>query len=181
MKNISPLKFARYLSYSEIQKNRNDVITGTDFSKLGVYSKYVTKSLNGKFLVSEGIFILVCYCEKSMWSDISCVCKGYWWKIFEQIVGLLLLLILKSSHQRHSVKIGALKNFANFTGKHPRTFKFLKKSLQHGCFPSEERYFQCFSSEISEILSKKVFVNPAPVSSQVILFTMHEKNAANEA
>ena len=64
VKNISPLKFARYLSYSEIQKNRNDVITGTDFSKLGVYSKYVTKSLYGKFLVSEGIFKLVCYCEK---------------------------------------------------------------------------------------------------------------------
>ena len=34
VKDISPLKFARYLSYSEIPKNRNDVITGTDFSKL---------------------------------------------------------------------------------------------------------------------------------------------------
>ena len=42
------------------------LIIGTDFSKLGVYSKYVTKSLYGKFLVSEGIFKLVCCCEKSM-------------------------------------------------------------------------------------------------------------------
>ena len=70
--NISPLNFAKYLSYSDVEKNRNVLIIGTDFSKLGVYSKSVTKSLYGKFLVSEGIFKLVCYCEKGRWSDISC-------------------------------------------------------------------------------------------------------------
>ena len=91
------------------------LIIGTDLSKLGVYSKSVTKSLYGKFLVSEGIFKLVYYCDQ-----IFLVRKEYWLKIFEQIVGLLLLLILKSSHQRPSVKEGALKNFTNFTGKHLR-------------------------------------------------------------
>ena len=72
VKNIFPLNFAKYLSYSEVQKNRMLLIIGTDFRKLGVYSKSVTKSFYGKFLVSEGIFKLVCYCEKCRWSDISC-------------------------------------------------------------------------------------------------------------
>ena len=45
------------------------LILGTDFSKLGVYSKSVTKTLYGKFLVSEGIFKLVCHYEKCRWSD----------------------------------------------------------------------------------------------------------------
>ena len=44
--------------------------------------------------------------------------KGFWGKMFEQIVGLLLLPILKSSHQGCSVGKGALKNVANFTKKH---------------------------------------------------------------
>ena len=47
-------------------------IIGADVRKLGVYSKSVTKSFYGKFLVSEGVFKLVCYCEKYRWSDISC-------------------------------------------------------------------------------------------------------------
>ena len=70
--NISPLNVAKYLSYSEVQKNRNVGIFGIDFSKLGVYSKSVTKTFYGRFLVSEGIFKLVCNCEKCRWSDISC-------------------------------------------------------------------------------------------------------------
>ena len=56
------LNFAKYLSYSEVQKNRN--VLGTDFRKLGNYSKPVTKSFYGNFLVGEGIFKLVCYCAK---------------------------------------------------------------------------------------------------------------------
>ena len=51
---------------------RKLLIIGIDFSKLGVYSKSVTKSLYVKFLVSEGIFKLVFYCEKCRRSDISC-------------------------------------------------------------------------------------------------------------
>ena len=72
VKNIFPLNLLKYLSFSEVQKQNHVVILGTDFSKLGVYSKSVTKSLYGKFLVSEGIFSLVCYCGKCRWSDISC-------------------------------------------------------------------------------------------------------------
>ena len=64
MKNISPLDFANYLSYSEVQKNRKVVIMfGSNFSKLGVCSKSVTKTLYGKFLVSEGILKLACHSE----------------------------------------------------------------------------------------------------------------------
>ena len=72
VKNIFPLNFAKYLSFPEVQKKSHVVIFGTDFSKLGVYSKSVTKSLCERFLVSEVIFNLVCYCEKCTWSDISC-------------------------------------------------------------------------------------------------------------
>ena len=72
VKNIFLLNFAKYLSFSEVQNKSHVVIFRTDFSKLGVYSKSVTKWLYGRFLVSEGIFNLVCYCEKCWWSDISC-------------------------------------------------------------------------------------------------------------
>ena len=51
----------------------------------------------------------------------------------------------KSSHRRYSVKEGGLKNFAHFTGKHlcwslfliklPLACIFIKKRLQHSCFP----------------------------------------------
>ena len=71
VQNISPLNFAKYLTYSEVQKNRNIVNNWNRFSKVGVYSKSVTKLLYGKFLVSEGIFNLVCCCEKCRLSDIS--------------------------------------------------------------------------------------------------------------
>ena len=63
------------MSLKVIQKYKRTgmlLIVGTDFIKLGVYSKSVTKSFYGKFWVSEGIFRLVCYCEKCRWSDISC-------------------------------------------------------------------------------------------------------------
>ena len=72
MKNIFLLNFAKYLSFSEVQNKSHVAIFGTDFSKLEVYCKSVTKSLYGRFLVSEGIFNLVCYCEKCRWSGISC-------------------------------------------------------------------------------------------------------------
>ena len=47
VKNISPLNFAKYLAYSEVQKNK-DVVN--NWNKLRVYSKKpVIKSLYGKF------------------------------------------------------------------------------------------------------------------------------------
>ena len=60
VKNIFPLNFAKYVSFSEVQKNSLLIFTA-DFSNLGVYSKSVTKSLYGSILVSEGISNLVCY------------------------------------------------------------------------------------------------------------------------
>ena len=58
--------------FRSTKRTRMLLIIGTDFSKFGFYSKSVTKSLYEKFLVREGIFKLVCYCEKWKWSDISC-------------------------------------------------------------------------------------------------------------
>ena len=51
-----------------------------------------------------------------------------------------LLGLFRSSHRRCFVKKGVLKNFANFTGKHLRwsllqACNFIKKRLQHWCFP----------------------------------------------
>ena len=51
-----------------------------------------------------------------------------------------LLDLFRSSHERCSIRKGVLKNFANFTGKHLcwsllQTCNFIKKRLQHWCFP----------------------------------------------
>ena len=58
-----------------------------------------------------------------------------------------LLGLIRSSHRRCSVKTGFLKNIANFTGKHLcwsfflsnveglQACNFIKKILQHWCFP----------------------------------------------
>ena len=47
----------------------------------------------------------------------------------------LLLVMSRSSDRKCSVSKGVLKNFANFTGKHMCWTLFLKKRLQHRCFP----------------------------------------------
>ena len=87
---------------------------------------------------------------------------GYWWKIFEQIVGLLLLLILKSRHQRLSVKKGALKNFADFARKDLSWSIFSIKLQGRGpaTFLKRDSNTGVFSSEISEDLSKKSICEP---------------------
>ena len=41
----------------------------------------------------------------------------------------------RSHHWRYSAKKVALKNFGNFTGKHLCCILFIKKNLQHRCFP----------------------------------------------
>ena len=87
----------------------------SDFRKMGVCSKSVTKTLYGnKFLVSEYIFRLVYYCEGSRWSEICCA------KVIakKSLNRLLLLLILNSSYPRCTAEKDILKNFTNFTGKH---------------------------------------------------------------
>ena len=59
---------------------------------------------------------------------------------------LLHLRALRSSHQRHSVKTGVLRNFAKFSGKHLRQSLFFNKvagsafALRHGCSPVNLRY-----------------------------------------
>ena len=51
-----------------------------------------------------------------------------------------LLGLFRSSHWKCTVKKSVLKNFANFTGKHLywsllQVCNFIKKRLQHWCFP----------------------------------------------
>ena len=41
----------------------------------------------------------------------------------------------RSSHQRNSIKQVVLKHFAIFTGKQLKVYNFIKKRLQHRCFP----------------------------------------------
>ena len=93
----------KYRSYSEVKKNRNVVDIWNKFQHIGS-------------------LLLICY-KNAPWDvfgkwrhfhwnagdQIFFVHKGYWWKLFEQIVGLLLLLFLKSSHRRCSVKNVLLK------------------------------------------------------------------------
>ena len=63
-KNLFPLQFDIYLSYSEVQKNRKLIMFRSDFSKYKICSKFFTKTLYGNmFLVSVYIFKLVCHCE----------------------------------------------------------------------------------------------------------------------
>ena len=61
MKNMFPLDCAKYLSYSDVQKNRKVVNIWIRFQQVGSSSKPVTKTLYGKFLVSENIFKLLCH------------------------------------------------------------------------------------------------------------------------
>ena len=45
MKNMYSLDFTKYLSYSEVQKNKKLLMSRWDFGKKGVCSKFVTKTL----------------------------------------------------------------------------------------------------------------------------------------
>ena len=90
------------------------VIVWIRFEQLGVYSKSVTKTLYGKFLVSETIFKLVCHCESC-----SCSVKKGALKNFENFTG------------KHCVGVWGpttfLKRYSN-TGVFPVKFaKFLRK------------------------------------------------------
>ena len=85
----------------------------SDFSKYEICSESFTKTLYGMFLVSECIFKLFCHCESLRWWQICYACIAE-----KSLNRLLLLLILKSSNHRWSVKQGALKNFANLVGNH---------------------------------------------------------------
>ena len=46
-----------------------------------------------------------------------------------------IFLIVRSSHQRCSVRKGVLRNLAKFTGKRLRPGTLLKKRFWHRCFP----------------------------------------------
>ena len=80
-------------------------------------------------------------------------------KIYEYIITELqnscLITLLKryrSSHQRCSVKKGVLKNFANFTGKHPCWSLFLIKLQAFSQRDSSVSQHKCFPLKFAELL-----------------------------
>ena len=177
VKNIPPLDFANYLSYSEVQKKMKVVNVWIRFQEVES-SKSVTKTLYGKFLISEGSFKLVCHSENCRWSEICC--KGNWWKIFEQIV---TVAYLKKQPPEVFCKKGALKNFAYFTGKQLCWNLFLIKLQAWGSVTFLKRDSNTGVSPVkfAKLLRKKYLWTSASLSSQAILFTIHEKDTANEA
>ena len=137
-----------------------------DFMKKRVCSKSVTKTLyRNTVLVSEWIFKLVCLCESCGLSEIS----------FERDIAetalsrLLLLLVLKSSHQNCSVEKGVLENF---TVKHLCWSLFLIKLQTWG--PRTH----AFSTETCKIFRNTYFQEHLYL--HVTLFTMHAKVTANK-
>ena len=84
-----------------------------------------------------------------------------------------LLGLFKSSHQRSSVKEGVFKNVANFTGKHLcwsllQACKFIKKRLQHRCFPV--KYVKFLRTSILKSICKRL-----------LLFVSHQYTIANSS
>ena len=73
-----------------------------------------------------------------------------------------LLCLFRSSHRKCSEKKDVLKNFANFTEKHLcwsllQVYNFIKKRLQHWCFPVK------FAKFLRTSILKKIcerFVSP---------------------
>ena len=137
----------------------------SDLRKKGVCSKSATKMLyRYKFLVSECIFKLVCYCRLA----------GYQRSFETSVIAetslnkLLLFLILKSSRRSYSVGKGVLKTF---TGKHFCWSLFLIK-LQ-ALVPAA----QVLSTEICKIF-KNTYLKTT-VSPFKSLFIVHEKETVN--
>ena len=57
-----------------------------------------------------------------------CVKISVFWNVATSIkIHCVILLLFRSSHQRCSLKIGVLKNFAKFTGKHSCQSLFFNK------------------------------------------------------
>ena len=84
-----------------------------------------------------------------------------------------LLGLLRSSHRGGSVKKGVLKNFANFTGKHLcwsllQACNFIKKRLQHWCFPVK------FAKFLRTSILKKIY-------ERLLLFVSPQNTIANSS
>ena len=114
MKNIFPLEFTKYLSYSQVQKNSK--VVNAQIRSLRVCSKSVTETLYGnKFFVSECIFKYSLSLRELQVIRDQLGVRGIPEKSLNR---MLLLLVLKTSHRRCSVKKRALENLASFTGKY---------------------------------------------------------------
>ena len=154
----------KYRSYSEVKKNRNVV---------DIWNKF--QQVVSLFLICYNalwdVFGKWRHFQRNAGDQIFLVHKGYWWKLFEQIVGLLVLLFFKSSHRRCSAKKRALKNLSNFTGKHLCWCHFLIKLQASGpaTFLKWDSNTCVSPVKFVKLVQKKYFWNSASLSSQIIV------------
>ena len=109
------------------------------FSKLCLFEKfYVLKSLNDPNLLNK----------KTEFANTS------------PHQSKLLLLIIKSSHQRSSMKDGALRNFAKLKEKHLcQSLNFNKVAgLRSGTLLKKRNWHRCFPLNFAKILRRKKVV-----------------------
>ena len=98
------------------------------------------KSVEGEFQIEW-----FCYSNRTLYPKIYCSKSNSVVKILvERVICISLIWNPNSRTSRSQMlfKIGVLKNYANFPGKHLcrslfliRACNFVKKSLQHRCFP----------------------------------------------
>ena len=110
VKNVFPLDFIKYLSYSEVQEKSK--VVNVQIRSLRVFSKSFTETIYwNKFFVSECIFKF----SLSLGDKKFVVRKRYPRKIFEQNV---TVAYFKNQSSEVFCKKSALENLANFTGKY---------------------------------------------------------------
>ena len=91
------------------------------------------------FTLYQNIFFFLCILQKNLVIYKPMILKSVenFWISRNFCLKLLDRHSYRSSHQRCSIKIGVLKNFSKFTGKH------LFLSLWHRCFPVNfEKFLQ---------------------------------------
>ena len=83
----------------------------------------------------------------------------------------------RSSHQRYSIRKGALRNYTNFTGKHLCQSIFLYKVAgQRPAFLSKKRIWQMFSYEFYEISENTCFTEHLwTTASEHLYFSVYDK------
>ena len=71
-----------------------------------------------------------------------------------------LCTFTEASHRRCSVKKRVVKNFANFTGKQLKACNFIKKRLQHRCFPEKFLRTSIFKNICEQLLLNLLKMGP---------------------
>ena len=130
-------------------------------------------------MINEGTFKLDCYCEKCRGSDISCALVILV-KNLRTDCWIVTVSYLKKQPTELFCKKFALKNFANFTGRHLCWSLFFIKLQAWGPAIFFKKTPGVFPLKFPKLFQKKFLWTSASVSSQVVLFRMREKDTANK-